>query len=331
MYPNLFVSEEFFEKFDLELTNLSKSSIYDTNEVEENKAKSLNRIRDLMLTSNIYSDITDKSLVKYHTKQFGTYYNFKDLILHRAIKESNYKDGRKLVIRQEVKTCDKSGFCYFTNNNYYECLEETKKTGKIVLGNNFLQDPFFLQHTFGAESTNQTIFQIEKVKHPCNGIIIMDRYLFDDTNSQTTDKITNLITFLKELIPTELNNPFEIDILTENMSNNDLFDMKYKKILDAFFGKISLHIYAPKKIEHDRYLITNYAIFSVALPFVGNTSVSCNFFPSNTSIEAIKNAHKIWSDKLSLAMDIVKNTRDSIGLYKSIWKSDNLEHSIYNF
>lgn len=331
MYPNVFVSEEFFEKFDLEWTNLSKSNIYDTNDVEEYKAKSLNRIRDLMLTSNIYSDITDKSLVKYHTKQFGTYNNFKDLILHKAIKESNYKNGRNLSIRQEVKTCNKSGFCYFTNNDHSECLEETKKTGKIILGNNFLKDPFFLQHTFGAEFTNQTIFQIEKVKHPCNGIVIMDRYLFDDTNSQTTNKISNLITFLKELIPSELNIPFEIDILTENMSNNNLFDKKYNQILDAFIGKISLHIYAPKKIEHDRYLITNYAIFSVALPFVGDTNVSCNFFPSNTSIEAIKNAHEIWNNKLSLAFDIIKNTRDSIGLYKSIWKSDDKIHSIFNY
>jgi hypothetical protein len=331
MYPNVFVSEEFFDQFDLEWANLPNSNIYDTNEEGENKVKSLNRIRDLMLSSNIYSDITDKSLVKYHTKQYGTYNNFKDLILHKAIKESNYKNGRNLAIRQEVKNCNKSGFCYFTNNDYAGCIEESKKTGKIILGDNFLKDPFFLQHTFGAESTNQTIFQIEKVKHPCNGIIIMDRYLFDDTNSQKTNKITNLISFLKELIPPELNKPFEIDILTENMSNNKLFDKKYDEILEAFPGKVSLHIYAPKKIEHDRYLITNYAIFSIALPFVGNTSVSCNFFPSNTSIEAIKNAHKIWRDKLSLALDIVKNTSDSIGLYKTIWKSDDIKHSIFIF
>ncbi len=331
MHPNVFVSEEFFENFDLEWTNLPKSNIYDANEEQENKAKSLNRIRDLMLTSNIHTDITDKSLVKYHTKQYGTYNNFKDLILHKAIKESNYKNGRNLVIRQEVKTCNKSGFCYFTKNDYAECLEETKKSGKIVLGNNFLQDPFFLQHTFGVESTNQTIFQIEKVKHPCSGIIIMDRYLFDDTNSQTTDKITNLIIFLKELIPIGLDKPFEIDILTENMSNNKLFDKKYDEILKAFPGKISLHIYAPKKIEHDRYLITNYSIFSVALPFVGDTSVSCNFFPSNNSIEAIKNSHKLWHDKILLAYDLVNNTPNSIGLFKTIWKSDDSIHSIYNF
>ena len=268
---------------------------------------------------------------KSATRSLSVFNNFKDLILHKAIKDSNYKNGRYLAIRQEVKTCNKSGFCYFTNNDYVQCLEETKKTGKIVLGNNFLQEPFFLQHTFGVESTNQTIFQIHKVKHPCNGIIIMDRYLFDDTSSQASNKITNLITFLKELIPTELNNPFEIDILTENMSNNNLFDKKYNEILDAFSGKISLHIYAPKKIEHDRYLITNYAIFSVALPFVGDTSVSCNFFPSNTSIEAIKNSHKIWYDKLSLASDIVKKTPLSIGLFKSIWKSDDTLHTIFNF
>ena len=331
MYPNVFVSEEFFEKFDLEWANLPKSNIYDTNDEGENKAKSLNRIRDLMLSSNIYSDITDKSLVKYHTKQYGTYNNFKDLILHKAIKESSYKNGRSLEIRQEGKACNKSGFCHFTNKDYVECLEETKKTGKIVLGNNFLQDPFYLRHTFGAESTNQIIFQIEKVKHPCSGIIIMDRYLFDDTSSQSSNKITNLIAFLKELIPTELDKPFEIDIITENSSNNNIFDKKYAQILETFSGKISLHIYAPDKIEHDRYLITNYAIFSVALPFVGDTSVSCNFFPSNNSIEAIKNSYKIWSDKLSLASDIIKKTPRSIGLFKTIWKSDDSIHSIFNF
>ncbi len=159
----------------------------------------------------------------------------------------------------------------------------------------------------------------------------MDRYLFDDTNSQTTDKITNLIIFLKELIPIGLDKPFEIDILTENMSNNKLFDKKYDEILKAFPGKISLHIYAPKKIEHDRYLITNYSIFSVALPFVGDTSVSCNFFPSNNSIEAIKNSHKLWHDKILLAYDLVNNTPNSIGLFKTIWKSDDSIHSIYNF
>jgi len=331
MYPNVFVSEEFFDQFDLEWANLPNSNIYDTNEEGEYKVKSLNRIRDLMLSSNIYSDITDKSLVKYHTKQYGTYNNFKDLVLHKAIKESNYKNGRSLAIRQVGKACNKSGFCYFTNKDYVECLEETKKTGRIVLGNNFLQDPFYLRHTFGAESTNQTIFQIEKVKHPCSGIIIMDRYLFDDTNNQPSNKITNLITFLKELIPTELNKPFEIDIITENRSNNNIFDKKFAQILEAFSGKISLHIYAPDKIEHDRYLITNYAIFSVALPFVGDTSVSCNFFPSNTSIEAIKNSYKIWSDKLSLASDIVNKTPRSIGLFKSIWKSDDTLHTIFNF
>jgi hypothetical protein len=331
MFPNVFISEEFFNEFDLEWSNLPKLNIYDTNDDVENKTKSLNRIRDLMLASNIYSDITDKSLIKYHTKQFGTYNNFKDLILHKAIKESSYANTRSLVMRQNFNSCNKSGFCYFTNKSNSESLKETEKTGKIILGNDFLQTPFYLNHTFGSESTNQTIHQISKVKHPCTGLVIMDRYLFDDTSSQNINKIANLISFLKELIPASLSKPFEIDIITENRSNNNLFEKRYNQIIEAFNGSISLHIYAPDKIEHDRYLITNYAIFSVALPFVGDTSVSCNFFPSNTSIEAIKNSYKIWSDKLSLAYDFVKKTPRSIGLSKTIWKSDDTLHTIFNF
>ena len=329
MHPNVFVSEDFFENFDIEWTRLPKLNIYDTNNLAENKANSLNRIRDLMLASNLYTDVSDKTIIKYHTKQFGSYNNSKDFILHTKVKDASFSTRGQLIPRQTKEKCKKSGFCYFTNNEENEWKEETVKTGKIILGKGFLDNLFYLNHTFGTESTNQTIHQISKLKHPCTGLVIMDRYLFDDTSSQHANKISNLISFLKELIPDGLINPFEIDIITENRSNNSLFEKRYNQIFDAFNGTISLHVYAPEKIEHDRYLITNYAIFSVALPFVGDTNVSCNFFPSNTSIDAIKKSYTIWADKIILALNLIKKTPNSIGLFKSIWKSDNKIHSIF--
>jgi hypothetical protein len=158
----------------------------------------------------------------------------------------------------------------------------------------------------------------------------MDRYLFDDTSSQISSKLINLISFLKELIPSQLSNQFEIDIITENKSNNSLFEKRFTQLLEAFSDKISLHIYAPEKIEHDRYLITNYSVFSVALPFIGETNVSCNFFPSNTSIDAIKKSFQIWHEKVSLATKIIKKTPESIGLVKTKWKSDEKKHTIFD-
>lgn len=331
MYPNIFVSEGFFENIDIESKKIPQLNIYSNDSEVENKFKSIQRIRDLLLVSNIYSDITDKSLVKYHAKQFGTYNNLKDLIFHRVIKDSNFTNGRKLFIRQQKSDCDKSGFCYFTNQDTSECINESQQNGKIVLGKDFLKTPFYLEHTFASESTNDKIFQIEKSKHPCTGIIIIDKYLFNDAKNHSK-KIPNLISFLNELIPKELINPFEIDIITQNDSKNQLFNSKFNQILEAFPNKLSLHIYAPISLNQvtDRYLITNYSILSIGHPFDRDTNVSCNFFPSNNSTDAIKSSYKLWREKVHLAFDVIKNTPESMGFIQTIWKSDNLVHTIFD-
>ena len=329
MYPSIFVSEDFFENYDYERKLIPRQNSYENNLDEENKIKSLTRIKDLFLASNIYSDIADKSLVKYHTKKFGTYDNFKDFVLHNKITNASFVNRPELVTRKSKSDCNKSGLCYFTNNDSEGCDIETKETGKIVLGKEFLKSPFFLEHTFAAETTNEQIFQIQRVKHHCSGIIIMDRYLFDDIANQPS-KVKNLISFLNEIVSKDLNKLFEIDIITENKANNILFDAKFNEILDAFPNKISLHIYTPKKIDPDRYLITNYSVFSVGHLFMAETSVSCNFIPSNISVESIKKSYQIWKEKVQLAYKIINRTPESIGLIKSIWKSDVIEHSIFN-
>jgi hypothetical protein len=329
MYPNIFVSEDFFDFFDEEYDKLPQEEKYNTPLELKNKRDSINRIKELFLASHIYSDINDKSLIKYYTKQFGVYSTFKDFILHTKIRDASFANKPEIRTKQNKDFCQKSGFCFFTNKSFEEAESESKQTGKIIIGKEFLNSPFFLEHTFAAETTNEQIFQIKKAKHPCSGIIIMDRYLFDDVANQKS-KIDNLISFLNQIIPIDLEAPFEIDILTQNKSKNALFDKKYNQILSGISKRISLHIYAPKKIEHDRHILTNYAIFSIGLPFVGETNVSCNFFPSNNNIDGIKNSYEIWKDKITIAADIVITTPPKIGELKTIWKSDDLVHSIFN-
>ncbi len=332
MYPNVFVAEKFLDEFDNCNNQLKESSIYDTDSENENKKNSLLRIRDLLLTSNIYSDITDKALVKYHTKKFGTYNNFKDLVFDKIVKESStFTNGRRLVIRKQQEDCFQSNFCFFTNNSFEECETESNITGKIVLGIDFLKKPFYLQQTFAGEITNPQIYQIEKAKHPCTSLVIIDKYLFTDApNFQP--KIPNLIHFLNQLIPTNLTKLFEIDIIIKSQENNNLVESKYKQILEAFPNKISLHIYAPRNIEEaDRYLITNYATLSIGHPGDRETNVSCSFYPSNNNKDAIKSAYNTWINKLRLAKDLINDTPDNYGLIKSGWKSDNIKHSIFNY
>jgi len=331
MYPNVFIAEDFFENYDTEYKKIPQLNLYSENLEGNNKINSLSRIRDLLLASNIYSDISNSSLLNYNVKQFGTYNNLKDLVFHRIIKDSSFTNGRKLIIRQQKSDCNKSGFCYFTNQDTSDCINESQQNGKIVLGKDFLKTPFYLENTFASESTNETIYQIEKSKHPCTGLVIIDKYLFNDARNQSP-KIPNLISFLNELIPKELIKPFEVDIIIQNDSNNQLFNSKFNQILEAFPNRLSLHIYAPYNIdqEHDRYLITNYSTYSVGVPFDRNTNVSCNFYPSNNSTDAIKMSYKLWREKVHLAFVVIKNTPESMGLIQTIWKSDDLVHTIFD-
>jgi hypothetical protein len=174
MYPNVFVSEGFLDEFDNAYKQLSNESIYDVDSENENKKTSLQRIRDLLLSSNIYSDVTDKALIKYHTKQFGQYNNIKDLIFSSLIKENAFANCRKLVARKKQGDCLQSNFCYLTNNNFEECETQENSTGKIILGNDFLNKAFYLQQAFPIEPTDEKIHQIEKTKYPCSGLIIID-------------------------------------------------------------------------------------------------------------------------------------------------------------
>lgn len=332
MYPNVFVAERFLDEFDSCYKQLNSSSIYEVDSENENKKASLQRIRDLLLSSNVYSDISDKSLIKYYTKQFGTYSNIKDLVFGSLIKENAFKNCRKLASRKQKEDCYANNFCYFTNNEFEECETQQNSIGKIIIGKKFLNEDFYLEQTFPVEPTDEKISQIEKAKHPCTSLVIIDKYLFEDAPKYQS-KIPNLIHFLKQLIPTNLTVPFEIDIIISNPENNTLVNSKYQQILDAFANKISLHIYAPRHIQEttDRYLITNYGVFAIGHPFDRQTDISCNFYPSNNTKEAIKSSYKTWLSKINLAKDLINKTPNNYGLIVSVWQSDNLKHSIFNF
>jgi hypothetical protein len=332
MHPNTYVSEEFFNLLDEEYKNLPQLPIYSVSKEYEEKLVSICRIRDLLLGSNIYSDISDKSAIKYHNKQFGTYFNLKDQILHTKVKDASYATRPILRTRQSKEKCDFNGFCYFTNKDSKDCIEESNKTGKIIIGKDFLKTPFYIKNTFATESTDEKIFQIKRSKHPCRGLLIIDQYLFNDTPKRQP-KIPNLISFLEELIPQDLTNKFEIDIITaKHESPNDLFQNKYDQLLNAFGSTISLHIYASPKMndENDRYLITNYAVFSIGHPFDRKSNVSCNFYPSNNNIEDIHFSYKLWREKIEFAKSIIKTTPLNFGVSKAIWKSDEIEHNIFD-
>ena len=86
MYPNVYVTEGFLENFDARYRELPAISIYDEDAINKDKRDSVERIKNLFLCSNFYTDVKEKTLLKYCQKQFGTFNNIKDLVLHTLIK-----------------------------------------------------------------------------------------------------------------------------------------------------------------------------------------------------------------------------------------------------
>lgn len=330
IYPNVFVSEDFLENFDEIYTQLENVSIYDIE--NENRSSSLMRIRDLLLSSNIYTDLKTRKLIKFFNESKGDIKNIKELVFRRIIKERVHSNARELINEVTQDDCKKSNFCYFTNNSFNDCELQSKEEGKIILGRNFVNNSFFLKQTFPGEPTTPQIPQIEeKAKHPCSSLVIIDKYIFEDSN-RYEPKIPNLIHFLNNIIPDKLSKPFEIDIITGNPQNNNIITNKYNEILSAFNERISLHIYAPMNFKNsaERYLITNYATLIIHHPFDRDTDISCSFFPSNNDKEMIKTSFLTWINKLTQANQIINGTREKIGNIQCIWKSDEEHHSIFD-
>ncbi len=334
-YPNLYISEIFLDSLDKKLDEVRSHSLLDFD--YSNKRKSLDRIIDLFFIGNIYSDIDEYTIDQFRNKSLNDY-KFKDILLKKIIEE----DSNKRIFEKGLKRndCKLSNFCFFIDKNYEDCENLSQTEGKIVIGDDFLNSSFYLEQTFAGEDTDENIIQVDKIRHPCTSLVIIDRYLFSD-DDRRPNKIPQFISFLKNIIPSELSKPFEVDIIIENKEKNII--NKYNQILKDFSNNISLHIYAVNKKyffnydESDRYLITNYSTIYIGHPWDRKTFISCNFYPSCDTKEKIKSSYATWIKKIIEAHNLIKTVpkNGSFGNIKVVLKSDdekltlNIKHSIF--
>ena len=186
-----------------------------------------------------------------------------------------------------------------------------------------------MKNSFPLELTTEKIHQVEKIKHPCNSLIILDSFLFNGAG-----KVTNLINFVEKMMPVQLSNKFQIDIIIQNPYDNQKIQKAYDKILHALKDKISLHIYLSnnlKDIESDRYILTNYAIINIGHPFDRNTNVSCSFYPSQSNIEDVSTSYKDIQQKRTIIKNVISKIEPIFRDNKTIWKSDDIKHSMIEF
>ena len=329
-YPTIYLATEFLDSLNDFSKLLTNFNVLDIENNNENKLTSFQRIRDLILSSNVYSNVKDKELIKYFTKDNSSYSNIKHLIYHQLIKNSTHTSIIKFQKNVDESSCLKSNICYLTNKDYEIAKEESAHKGKIILGKDFLQDDFFLTQSFATVTTNASLSQVNDFIHPCRSLIVIDGYIF----SNGGNKIPNFITFLKTLIDDNLTDKFELDIITNNLDNNSkLITDKLDEINRAFDNKLSTHIYAtPKKIgEADRYFITNYGVMTVGHPFDRESNVSAHFFPSTINKKSIIASYKLWVEKVEFAKQKINDTPNNFGLVQTKWKPDEIEHCIFDY
>jgi hypothetical protein len=327
MHPNIFISNKFWELFEECRNEISSYPFDDNNILLEQKRSSFFRIRSLILSSNIYTD-EDIKFEDYCEKN-GVYENFKKLVFSMLIDDYLIATSKIIKPNTNIKNCKKPDFCFFTNNSFEFCDSYSKKNGIVYLGANFLKLPFYLKNSFPLELTTEKVHQVEKIKHPCNSLIILDSFLFNGAG-----KITHLINFIENMLHEQLSNKFQIDIIIQNPYDDQKIQKAYDKILFAFKDKISLHIYLSnnlKDIESDRYILTNYAIINIGHPFDRNTNISCSFFPSQNNIEDVTTSFKDIQYKISIIKKVVSKIEPKFGNNKTIWKSDDIKHSIFEF
>ena len=146
MYPTIYVSTEFLDDFSDLSNNLKNYNILDDDSIYEEQLTSFWRIRDLILTSNVVCNITNKQTVNYIKKpSTGVFKSYKDLILHQIINKSLNCSKRKFEINVKEQDCKKNNICYFTNKNKDEAILEGKQLGIIIKGKNVINENFYLK------------------------------------------------------------------------------------------------------------------------------------------------------------------------------------------
>lgn len=333
MYPKVFISNSFLDEFGKAEKSIPKTSLYAVDSELELKNQSLRRIRDLFLSSHLYSDIGVEELEKLQTLEFGVATNIKELIFHSIIKErSNSTSKRSVEIKCKRGQLKEGNVSFFLGESRDACRDFSEKEGRVCLGLDFIESPFFLDHSFPPIITDATLYQIKELKHPCSSLLIIDKYLFKDKKGNPP-KIPNLINVIEYLIPENLEGKFEIDIISENQNySNYTIDSKVKQLTDYFGDKISLHVYVPGIIseESDRFFITNYMVIVIPHPLDRNTTLSSSLFLSQEKPERIIEGYGLMKSKVHLGHNIIKKTPKTFGTIKSMWKTDDLKHSIFN-
>lgn len=339
--PNTYLADAFVNHMDNEEVKLSsKNTDYGARELSQKRQLVIRAIRNLLLCSNIHSDLDRAAVIKLYKKVMSTksYSSLKEHVYFDAIKNQRLTsiskeftssfEGETFNIPKFFNQVEDYNGIYFLSVNNDQASEYQNKLGIVIKG---VRDEF--EDFYGSKNISlnipATMDGVERCSHKANAMVIVDPYIFIDDHGRPP-KIPNIIKTIKFFIPINLCIPFNISILTRNADNNLLFESKIQQILEGLGApNVNIEVVAPRNIhDSNRYLFTNYSLMTSGHPFDRETPFNCNFLLNATDEDSLLKRYQDWHNKLVQFSNTMYNTPICYGEIKASFKSGSFSNPL---
>ena len=291
-----------------------------SNTTEDDSYSFFINLKNLFFTkSTIHLDSLDvfensENMIIKHLRKLAGTYQILDFNEFEYLDNEEYQNEFKpnlIQFRKDANLDSKKGFLKI--NCDVNAKEKSKSIFDAHVVTTFKND---IQNKFSDWS------MLHQIKLPSNSVIIADYYILKE------DGIKNLLSILKNIIPTQIesNFPFHITIL----GNEDEAGINNLALLKEFIqskSNIYLNVYSVSKIDlHDRFIISNYWFLNIghSLDLLNNngnikgnknTSIFIHGFAGHASslyFDLRKYAKNIIKDKSPLFSSFPSNSKNRL-------------------
>ncbi len=333
--PDAFVVDAFIDYLEQREKDFSSATNYAEREENRKRMSTIERIHRFLLASNINTDLSESSIVKFYKKVAANkkYTTLKEHIYFNAVKNQRMKPCADLFeyafsdqdfsFELFLSKVNHQTAVYFIPCNTLKCKEIENKFGLVVLGIDFDFTDFYENQKIVAKTITREMNGIEECKHPCNSMIIVDPYIFSSTHGNF-DKIPGIIKTIQTFKPEYLSIKFHLLILTKTNNNNTDYQNKIKRIQQQLGGpeKVFIEVYAPTSISFDdRIILTNYANINIGHPYDRDTYLNCVINFSDIDENKIRDNYSEYNKRCNMIKKDITKTPDKNGFIINIFKT----------
>jgi hypothetical protein len=301
MKANIFVEDGFFRAFENIKTQSKLGEI-------DNITESRNQLLNVFNYADININKDKEYFIELHEKLKQNYRSesINEILYFKALRNNK-------LIPNEINF-NAPNSLYFLDKSTQEIDALNNANNIISIGFEYDFQEKILPETFASASVNKEMkgLGINRIKHKCRNVILIDPYIFDDQNSKKfVPKIPNLCLLLKLLFQSSKLKCF-LTIVTKNNEKDNLFFRKIDEIKQMISTDLEVSVLTHKRDEfnNNRHLITDYSLSDLQHIFDRDLAkISCQFLYS----DFIENNFEEVNVLLSKICNLNNNTLECIG------------------